>query len=123
MLLKVLVRFYWLSFSLVPVLIMLLLLLQGWTSSDPDSVRNDLQYCERELGLLEDITIKNRREGPALRRESTHPIDLAVLRLADMEQNLERRYLREPLWPPHEVVVEKAFLNNPDTLELATTEM
>ncbi|XP_042308193.1 bromodomain adjacent to zinc finger domain protein 2A isoform X2 [Sceloporus undulatus] len=97
--------------------------IRGWTSPDPDSVRNDLQYCEHELKLLEDITMKNRREGPALQREATHPLDLAVLRLADLEQNLERRYLREPLWPPHEVVVEKALLSSSSTLELGTPEI
>uniref|UniRef100_A0A8D2J5Q8 Bromodomain adjacent to zinc finger domain 2A n=1 Tax=Varanus komodoensis TaxID=61221 RepID=A0A8D2J5Q8_VARKO len=97
--------------------------IRGWTSPDPDSVRSDLQYCERELELLEDITVKNRREGPALQREASHPLDLAVLRLADLEQNLERRYLKEPLWPPHEVVVEKALLSNPSTLEMGTTEI
>ncbi|XP_070596717.1 bromodomain adjacent to zinc finger domain protein 2A isoform X7 [Erythrolamprus reginae] len=97
--------------------------IRGWTSSDPDSVRKDLRYCERELDLLEDITVKNRREGPALERESNNPLDLAVLRLEDLEQNLERRYLREPLWPLHDVVVEKALLNNSDTLEQGTTEI
>uniref|UniRef100_A0A8D0C4W9 Bromodomain adjacent to zinc finger domain 2A n=1 Tax=Salvator merianae TaxID=96440 RepID=A0A8D0C4W9_SALMN len=97
--------------------------IRGWTSADPDSVRNDLKYCEHELELLEDITLKNKREGPVLQREATHPLDLAVLRLTDLERNLERRYLREPLWPPHEVVVEKALLSNPSTLELGTTEI
>ncbi|XP_048343814.1 bromodomain adjacent to zinc finger domain protein 2A isoform X2 [Sphaerodactylus townsendi] len=97
--------------------------IRGWTSPDPDSLRGDLRYCEHKLEPLEDITIKNRREGPALQREATHPLDLAVLRLADMERNVERRYLKEPLWPPHEVVVEKALLSNPSTLELGTTEI
>uniref|UniRef100_A0A670HYT6 Bromodomain adjacent to zinc finger domain 2A n=1 Tax=Podarcis muralis TaxID=64176 RepID=A0A670HYT6_PODMU len=97
--------------------------IRGWTSPEPDSVRNDLQYCEHQLELLEDITIKNRREGPAMKRETTNPLDLAVLRLTELEQNLERRYLREPLWPPHEVVVEKALLSNPSNLELGTTEI
>lgn len=82
-----------------------------------------MRYCERELELLEDITVKNKREGPVLQRESNNPLDLAVLRLADLEQNLERRYLREPLWPMHEVVVEKALLSSPGTLEQGTTEM
>lgn len=104
-------------------LIVLFFFLQGWTSPEPDSVRDDLQYCEHELTLLEDITVKNRREGPALQRKTTHPLDLAVLRLTDLEQNLERRYLREPLWPPHEVVVEKALLSSPSSLELGTAEM
>ncbi|XP_039193275.1 bromodomain adjacent to zinc finger domain protein 2A isoform X2 [Crotalus tigris] len=97
--------------------------IRGWTSPDPDSVRKDLRYCERELELLEDITVKNKREGPVLQRDSNNPLDLAVLHLADLEQNLERRYLREPLWPPHEVVVEKALLTNPSTLEQDTTEI
>ncbi|XP_077184711.1 bromodomain adjacent to zinc finger domain protein 2A isoform X2 [Paroedura picta] len=97
--------------------------IRGWTSPEPDSLRNDLRYCEHKLEPLEDITVKNRREGPALQREATHPLDLAVLRLADMEQNLERRYLKEPLWPPHEVVVEKALLSSPNALETGTTEI
>lgn len=35
------------------------------------------------------------------------------MRLAALEQNVERRYLREPLWPAHEVVLEKALLSTP----------
>ncbi|XP_061471168.1 bromodomain adjacent to zinc finger domain protein 2A isoform X4 [Rhineura floridana] len=97
--------------------------IRGWTSPDPDSVRNDLQYCEHQLEFLEDITVKNWREGPAMQREASNPLDLAVLRLVDLEQNLERRYLREPLWPPHEVVVEKALLSNPSAVELGATEI
>uniref|UniRef100_A0A8D0GHR7 Bromodomain adjacent to zinc finger domain 2A n=1 Tax=Sphenodon punctatus TaxID=8508 RepID=A0A8D0GHR7_SPHPU len=97
--------------------------IRGWTCPSPDSARDDLQYCEHKVEALEDITIKNRREGPALRREATHPLDLAVLRLAALEQNVERRYLKEPLWALHEVVVEKALLTNPDALELGSTEI
>ncbi|XP_067170265.1 bromodomain adjacent to zinc finger domain protein 2A [Apteryx mantelli] len=97
--------------------------IRGWTCPSPDSTRNDLQYCEHKVEPLEDITIKNRREGLPLCREHTNPLDLAVLRLAALEQNVERRYLKEPLWPLHEVVVEKAVLSNPEELSLGTTEI
>ncbi|CAM9948582.1 unnamed protein product, partial [Bubo scandiacus] len=64
-----------------------------------------------------------RRDGLPLRRERTNPLDLAVLRLAALEQNVERRYLKEPLWPLHEVVVEKAVLSGPEELSLGPTEI
>ena len=70
---------------------------------------------------LEDITVRSRRDGLPPRREDTNPLDLAVLRLAALEQNVERRYLKEPLWAPHEVVLEKAVLSGPE--ELSPTEM
>lgn len=72
---------------------------------------------------LEDITVRSRRDGLPLCRERTNPLDLAVLRLAALEQNVERRYLKEPLWPLHEVVVEKAVLSSPEELSLGPTEM
>lgn len=96
---------------------------QGWTCPSPDSTRDDLRYCEHKVEPLEDITVRSRRDGLPLRRELTNPLDLAVLRLAALEQNLERRYLKEPLWPLHEVVVEKAVLSGPEELSLGPTEM
>lgn len=64
------------------------------------------------------------REGLAPQRKATNPLDLAVMRLAALEQNVERRYLREPLWPAHEVVLEKALLSTPPGApQCATTEM
>uniref|UniRef100_A0A674JPH2 Bromodomain adjacent to zinc finger domain 2A n=1 Tax=Terrapene triunguis TaxID=2587831 RepID=A0A674JPH2_9SAUR len=97
--------------------------IRGWTCPSPDSARDDLRYCEHKVGALEDITLKNRREGLPPSREATNPLDLAVLRLAALEQNMERRYLKEPLWPPHEVVVEKAVLSSPEALDLGSTEI
>lgn len=70
---------------------------------------------------LEDITVRSRRDGQPPRREPTNPLDLAVLRLAALERNVERRYLKEPLWPLHEVVLEKAPPNRPE--EPNPTEM
>lgn len=54
-------------------------------------------------------------------RQNTNPLDLAVMRLAALEQNVERRYLREPLWAAQEVVVEKALLSTPDGAPDGTT--
>ncbi|KAM6039080.1 LOW QUALITY PROTEIN: bromodomain adjacent to zinc finger domain protein 2A [Chlamydotis macqueenii] len=79
--------------------------IRGWTCPSPDSTRPTCGYCEHKWSPLEDITVRSRRDGLPLRRERTNPLDLAVLRLAALEQNVERRYLKEPLWPLHEVVV------------------
>uniref|UniRef100_A0A8B9CM05 Bromodomain adjacent to zinc finger domain 2A n=1 Tax=Anser brachyrhynchus TaxID=132585 RepID=A0A8B9CM05_9AVES len=97
--------------------------IRGWTCPSPDSTRDDLRYCEHKVEPLEDITVRSRRDGLPLCRERTNPLDLAVLRLAALEQNVERRYLKEPLWPLHEVVVEKAVLSGPEELSLGTTEI
>nr|XP_028685451.1 bromodomain adjacent to zinc finger domain protein 2A isoform X3 [Macaca mulatta] len=99
--------------------------IRGWTCPSPDSTREDLAYCEHLSSSQEDITWRGRgREGLAPQRKTTNPLDLAVMRLAALEQNVERRYLREPLWPTHEVVLEKALLSTPNGApEGTTTEM
>ncbi|XP_031797015.1 bromodomain adjacent to zinc finger domain protein 2A isoform X2 [Sarcophilus harrisii] len=98
--------------------------IRGWTCPSLDSAREDLAYYEHLPEPLEDITARGRgREGLVPQREDTNPLDLAVLRLAALEQNVERRYLREPLWPAHEVVLEKALLSPPDSTALGTTEI
>ncbi|XP_073939770.1 bromodomain adjacent to zinc finger domain protein 2A isoform X3 [Castor canadensis] len=96
--------------------------IRGWTCPSPDSTREDLVYCEHLPDSQEDITWRGRiREGLAPQRKSTNPLDLAVIRLAALEQNVERRYLREPLWPAHEVVLEKALLSTPNGAPEGTT--
>ncbi|KAM4840069.1 bromodomain adjacent to zinc finger domain protein 2A isoform X3 [Urocitellus parryii] len=96
--------------------------IRGWTCPSPDSTREDLAYCEHLPDSQEDITWRGRgREGLAPQRKSTNPLDLAVMRLAALEQNVERRYLREPLWPAHEVVLEKALLSTPNGAPEGTT--
>ncbi|XP_021561857.1 bromodomain adjacent to zinc finger domain protein 2A [Carlito syrichta] len=88
--------------------------IRGWVRPNPDSTREDLAYCEHLSDSQEDIPWRGRgREGLAPQRKTTNPLDLAVMRLAALEQNVERRYLREPLWPAHEVVLEKALLSTP----------
>ncbi|XP_032146350.1 bromodomain adjacent to zinc finger domain protein 2A isoform X4 [Sapajus apella] len=96
--------------------------IRGWTCPSPDSTREDLAYCEHLSDSQEDITWRGRgREGLAPQRKTTNPLDLAVMRLAALEQNVERRYLREPLWPAHEVVLEKALLSTPNGAPQGTT--
>ncbi|MBZ3882839.1 Bromodomain adjacent to zinc finger domain protein 2A [Sciurus carolinensis] len=96
--------------------------IRGWTCPSPDSSREDLTYCEHLPDSQEDITWRGRgREGLVPQRKSTNPLDLAVMRLAALEQNVERRYLREPLWPAHEVVLEKALLSTPNGAPEGTT--
>uniref|UniRef100_A0A8C9BZC7 Bromodomain adjacent to zinc finger domain protein 2B n=1 Tax=Phocoena sinus TaxID=42100 RepID=A0A8C9BZC7_PHOSS len=99
--------------------------IRGWTRPSPDSTREDLAYCEHLPDSQEDITWRGRgKEGLAPQRKTTNPLDLAVTRLAALEQNVERRYLREPLWPAHEVVLEKALLGTPSSApQCATAEI
>lgn len=96
--------------------------IRGWTCPSPDSTREDLTYCEHLPDSQEDIPWRGRgREGAVPQRQNTNPLDLAVMRLAVLEQNVERRYLREPLWAAHEVVVEKALLSTPSGAPDSTT--
>ncbi|MEJ1277315.1 bromodomain adjacent to zinc finger domain 2A [Cricetulus griseus] len=96
--------------------------IRGWTCPSPDSTREDLAYCEHLPDSQEDIPWRGRgREGAVPQRQNTNPLDLAVMRLAALEQNVERRYLREPLWATHEVVVEKALLSAPNGAPDGTT--
>ncbi|XP_006897741.1 PREDICTED: bromodomain adjacent to zinc finger domain protein 2A [Elephantulus edwardii] len=99
--------------------------IRGWTCPSPDSTREDLAYCEHLPNSQEDITWRGRcREGLIPQRKTNNPLDLAVTRLAALEQNVERRYLREPLWSAHEVVLEKALLSTPNGApQCATTEI
>ncbi|KAK2492022.1 hypothetical protein MC885_021651 [Smutsia gigantea] len=98
--------------------------IRGWMCPSPDSTREDLAYCEHLPGSQEDITWRGRgREGLAPQRQTTNPLDLAVMRLAALEQNVERRYLREPLWPAHEAVLEKALLGTPSSPQGTAAEI
>lgn len=75
-----------------------------YTIPDPDSTRDDLQYYEHDANPHDDWIIRTKKEWSGLPRIATHPVDLAVLRLANLERNIERRYLKEPLWNPAEVM-------------------
>uniref|UniRef100_A0A8D3C8V6 Bromodomain adjacent to zinc finger domain, 2A n=1 Tax=Scophthalmus maximus TaxID=52904 RepID=A0A8D3C8V6_SCOMX len=71
---------------------------------EPDSTRDDLQYYEHDADPRDDWTVRTKKEWSGLPRIATHPLDLAVLRLSNLERNIERRYLKEPLWNPAEVM-------------------
>ncbi|XP_029291326.1 bromodomain adjacent to zinc finger domain protein 2A [Cottoperca gobio] len=77
---------------------------QPYTIPDPDSTRDDLQYYDHEADPRDDWIVRTKKEWSGLPRIVTHPVDLAVLRLANLERNIERRYLKEPLWNPAEVM-------------------
>ncbi|KAK1898034.1 Bromodomain adjacent to zinc finger domain protein 2A [Dissostichus eleginoides] len=77
---------------------------EPYTIPDPDSTRDDLQYFEHEADPRDDWIIRTKKEWSGLPRFGTHPVDLAVLRLANLERNIERRYLKEPLWNIAEVM-------------------
>ncbi|XP_054639345.1 bromodomain adjacent to zinc finger domain protein 2A isoform X2 [Dunckerocampus dactyliophorus] len=77
---------------------------QPYTIPEPDSTREDLQYYEHDADPRDDWIVRTKKEWSGLPRIATHPLDLAVLRLANLERNIERRYLKEPLWNPAEVM-------------------
>ncbi|KAK2897414.1 bromodomain adjacent to zinc finger domain protein 2A isoform X2 [Channa argus] len=77
---------------------------QPYTIPEPDSTRDDLQYYEHDADPRDDWIVRTKKEWSGLPRIATHPLDLAVLRLANLERNIERRYLKEPLWNPAEVM-------------------
>ncbi|KAJ3586897.1 hypothetical protein NHX12_013289 [Muraenolepis orangiensis] len=77
---------------------------QPYTAPEPDSTRDDLQYYEHDADPRDDWIVRTKKEWSDLPRVATHALDLAVLRLANLERNIERRYLKEPLWNAAEVM-------------------
>lgn len=71
---------------------------------EPQSEREDLVYHEHKLFSPSAAEKKAQREsnqeellpGTAMRRPN-NPLDIAVIRLAELERNIERRYLKRPL--------------------------
>ncbi|XP_061891132.1 bromodomain adjacent to zinc finger domain protein 2B isoform X16 [Entelurus aequoreus] len=82
---------------------------KGWTHSDPQSEREDLVYYEHKPPTKSGPSCahggdKDSRDHPEERgekggvmRHPDNPLDIAVTRLANLERNVERRYLRSPL--------------------------
>ncbi|XP_074858187.1 bromodomain adjacent to zinc finger domain protein 2B isoform X7 [Carettochelys insculpta] len=76
---------------------------KGWMCPEPASEREDLVYYEHKsvtkLCKKHDGECAGGEEGNtrALERKSDNPLDIAVTRLADLERNIERRYLKSPL--------------------------
>uniref|UniRef100_A0A8D3D0H4 Bromodomain adjacent to zinc finger domain 2B n=1 Tax=Scophthalmus maximus TaxID=52904 RepID=A0A8D3D0H4_SCOMX len=77
---------------------------KGWTFPDPQSEREDLVYYEHKPPTKSASANAGDKEHPEDRGEKggvmrhlDNPLDIAVTRLADLERNIERRYLRSPL--------------------------
>uniref|UniRef100_A0A8C4YFN2 Bromodomain adjacent to zinc finger domain protein 2B n=1 Tax=Gopherus evgoodei TaxID=1825980 RepID=A0A8C4YFN2_9SAUR len=76
---------------------------KGWICPKPASEREDLIYYEHKSFTK----LYKKHDGEcaggegsntsALERKSDNPLDIAVTRLADLERNIERRYLKSPL--------------------------
>ncbi|KAM4046553.1 bromodomain adjacent to zinc finger domain protein 2A isoform 1-T2 [Anomaloglossus baeobatrachus] len=96
--------------------------LRGWTPPILDSIRSDLKYFEHKVEASDDILAKVKREEGRAHREPDNPLDIAVFRLLDVEQNVERRYLKEPLWILSEVQHEKIVITDPATLLTTETQ-
>lgn len=77
---------------------------QAYTVPEPDSTREDLVFHEHEVDPRDDWIVRTKKEWSDLLRLPTNPLDLAVIRLANLERNIERRYLKEPLWNQAEVM-------------------
>ncbi|XP_073080994.1 bromodomain adjacent to zinc finger domain protein 2B-like [Manis javanica] len=76
---------------------------KGWMCPEPASEREDLVYfehtsfsnlCKEHDG---EFTDEEESSAHALERKSDNPLDIAVTRLAELERNIERRYLKSPL--------------------------
>ncbi|XP_029313194.1 bromodomain adjacent to zinc finger domain protein 2B isoform X4 [Cottoperca gobio] len=79
---------------------------KGWTFLEPQSEREDLVYYEHKPLTKSTAASANagdkehpeeRGEKGGVMRHLDNPLDIAVTRLADLERNIERRYLRSPL--------------------------
>ncbi|XP_060923727.1 bromodomain adjacent to zinc finger domain protein 2B isoform X4 [Limanda limanda] len=77
---------------------------KGWMHPDPQSEREDLVYYEHKPLTKSTSASSGDKEHPEERgekggvtRHPDNPLDIAVTRLADLERNIERRYLRSPL--------------------------
>ncbi|KAG7264926.1 hypothetical protein CRUP_012105 [Coryphaenoides rupestris] len=77
---------------------------EPYTAPEADSTRSDLRYYEHQADPRDDWTVRTKREWSDVPRVVTHPLDLAVLRLANLERHVQRRYLKEPLWNAAEVM-------------------
>ncbi|XP_072926925.1 bromodomain adjacent to zinc finger domain protein 2A-like isoform X3 [Hemitrygon akajei] len=72
---------------------------EGWTCPDTDSTRDDLVYFDQKCLTSSEGNMKGEEEMELMRRNN-NPLDLAVSRLAALELNIERRYLKEPFSAP-----------------------
>nr|XP_021332707.1 bromodomain adjacent to zinc finger domain protein 2B isoform X4 [Danio rerio] len=73
---------------------------KGWTYPEPQSEREDLVYFEHKPLPKHRPGAESQEERSSekgLIRRPSNPLDIAVMRLAELERHIERRYLRSPL--------------------------
>uniref|UniRef100_A0AAY4C9L0 Bromodomain adjacent to zinc finger domain 2B n=1 Tax=Denticeps clupeoides TaxID=299321 RepID=A0AAY4C9L0_9TELE len=73
---------------------------KGWMYPEPQSEREDLVYHEHKNGPKLRSAAKGSGEESGrggIVRHANNPLDIAVTRLAELERNIERRYLKSPL--------------------------
>nr|AAI42905.1 Zgc:165617 protein [Danio rerio] len=73
---------------------------KGWTYPEPQPGREDLVYFEHKPLPKHRPGAESQEERSSekgLIRRPSNPLDIAVMRLAELERHIERRYLRSPL--------------------------
>uniref|UniRef100_A0A4W6FTI5 Bromodomain adjacent to zinc finger domain 2B n=1 Tax=Lates calcarifer TaxID=8187 RepID=A0A4W6FTI5_LATCA len=78
--------------------------IKGWMHPEPQSEREDLVYHEHKLLSSPAPENKGQREtspeeAGAMVRRPNNPLDIAVMRLDELERNIERRYSEEEVAP------------------------
>uniref|UniRef100_A0AAY5K523 Bromodomain adjacent to zinc finger domain 2B n=1 Tax=Esox lucius TaxID=8010 RepID=A0AAY5K523_ESOLU len=90
---------------------------KSWMYPEPQSDREDLVYYEHKpltkLPPAGDQPSAGEKGGGLVRRLN-NPLDLAVIRLGELERNIERRYLKSPLGTTIQVKLD----NVPGTLRV-----
>uniref|UniRef100_A0A3B4YUY6 Bromodomain adjacent to zinc finger domain 2B n=1 Tax=Stegastes partitus TaxID=144197 RepID=A0A3B4YUY6_9TELE len=83
---------------------------KGWMHPEPQSDSKDLVYHEHKLFSSPALENKGHREtshedlpGSVVQRRLNNPLDIAVTRLAQLERNIERRYLKRFLNPSFQI--------------------
>uniref|UniRef100_A0A3P8TGV5 Bromodomain adjacent to zinc finger domain 2B n=1 Tax=Amphiprion percula TaxID=161767 RepID=A0A3P8TGV5_AMPPE len=86
---------------------------KGWMPPDPQSDSKDLVYHEHKPFSSPPLENKSQREssqedfsGSVVRRLPNNPLDIAVTRLAELERNIERRYLKRFLNTTFQVILD-----------------
>uniref|UniRef100_A0A8C7V6A6 Bromodomain adjacent to zinc finger domain 2B n=1 Tax=Oncorhynchus mykiss TaxID=8022 RepID=A0A8C7V6A6_ONCMY len=89
---------------------------KGWMYPEPQSEREDLVYHEHKpftkllLAGEEQLAGEEAAKGGcSLVRRVNNPLDIAVTRLAELERNIERRYLKSPLSPTIQVKLDNVL--------------
>ncbi len=87
---------------------------------EPESEREDLVYHEHKLFSSTDLEKTEQREtsqeelaGTVVRRLN-NPLDIAVIRLAELERNIERRYRARPLSTACKIRLDNVTAHAPD---------